>query len=536
MEMAQILAKIEAENALLRAEIATHQQALQERNQAISQSKEILSQKDQTIAAFEEQLMRMQARIDWLERQRFGQIRERFRVEDPNQLTLGFELVPQKDENEPAPEPKQETITYTRSKKHPGRKPLPEDLPRKEIVIEPANKTEDMVRIGEEVTEKLAQVPAQLFVLRYVRPKYVRKGHDGVTIGSLPEMALPKSIADASLLASIITGKYLDHLPLYRQRGIYTRHGIDLSESTIGHWVDQSAALLEPLYDALAHSITTVSGYVQADESHIQVLDPEKKGQSHRGFMWLYFDPKDKMVLFDYQHGRQHYHPHQRLKHFQGILQSDGYEAYSYFDTVPGVVHLHCMAHARRKFFDAQTNDPPRARHFLSEIQKLYQIEANLREQEVDDLTCEDLRQQKALPILQQLGQWLQAEYPRVLPKSAIGKAIAYSLQRWKSLSAYVNYGMAEIDNNLIENQVRPLALGRKNYLFAGSARGAKNAAIFYSLLASAKLNGLNPFLYLYTILKRLPAHPINRIHELLPYNFKDETTSVELPQSLTQE
>lgn len=511
MEMAQILAKIEAENALLRAEIATHQHAIKANHQAIAQ-------KDQAITAFEEQLMLMQARIDWLERQQFGQLRERFRMEDPNQLTLGFDLAPQQG----APEAKQEKKTTTRTKKHPGRKPLPQDLPRKVIIIEPANKTEDMVRIGEEVTEKLAQVPAQLFVLRYVRPKYVLNGHDGVAIASLPEMALPKSIADASLLASIITSKYLDHLPLYRQQAIYSRHGIDLSESTIGHWVDQSATLLQPLYEALAHSITTVGGYVQVDESRIQVLDSEKKGQTHRGFMWLYLDPKDKMVLFDYQHSREHYHPHQRLKNFNGILQSDGYDAYTYFDTVPGVVHLHCMAHARRKFFDAKNNDFVRANHFLTQVQKLYQIEADLREQNADDQTRQRLRQEKARPILEKLRQWLEEEYPKVLPKSTIGQAIAYSLNRWKTLSLYIHHGMAEIDNNLVENQVRPLALGRKNYLFAGSARGAKNAAIFYSLLASAKLNDLNPFLYLYTILQRLPQHPINRIHELLPYNFKE--------------
>lgn len=507
MKEAQLLQEKEAENARLRAEISRQKQAL--------------SQQNQTIATLEDHVLLMQARIAWFERQQFGKKSEKFRVEDPNQLCLGFDLE-QKDP-EPQAETKRQKISYTRKKKHPGRKPLPEDLPRKVIIIEPENKTEDMIWINDEVTEKLAQVPAQLFVLRYVRPKYVRKGHDGVTIAELPEMALPKSIADASVLAWILISKYLDHLPLHRQLAIYRRHGIEIAESTIGNWVSQSAKLLEPLYDALAHSVTTVSGYVQADESHIQVLDPDKKGKTHRGFMWLYLDPKDKLVLFDYQNSRQHYHPHQRLKDFQGILQSDGYEAYTYFDDIPGIIHLHCMAHARRKFFDAQGNDQPRAKHFLTEVGKLYQIETELREQKLDDDARKLVRETEAMPILESLGQWLKAEYPKVLPKSAIGKAIEYSLKRWKSLSAYVHHGMAEIDNNLVENQVRPLALGRKNYLFAGSEKGAKNAAICYSLIASAKLNGLNPFHYLYTILKRLPTHPINRIHELLPCHFQPE-------------
>lgn len=513
MKKAQKSQENEVKIASLRAEVFSQRQTISEKEIA-------LLEKDQTITALEEQVMLMQARIAWFERQEFGQKRERFSLDNPNQLTLNLGGETQ----QAVEEPEKETLTYQRKKKkHPGRKPLPEELPRKEIIIEPAGKTDDMVRIGEEVTEKLAQVPAQLFVLRYIRPKYVKKGHDGVAVAELPEFALPKSIADASVLASILVGKYLDHLPLHRQRAIYNRAGIAIAESTIGNWVTQSAQLLEPLYEALAHSVTRVSGYVQADESRIQVLDRKKKGKSHRGFMWLYLDPKDKLVFFDYQHSREHYHPHLRLKDFQGIIQSDGYEAYTYFDNKAGIVHLHCMAHARRKFFDAKNNDPPRAKHFLTEVQKLYKIEEQLRQQQADYKAREKVRQLQAKPILQQLGQWLMEEYPKVLPKSSIGQAIAYSLKRWNSLADYIYHGIAEIDNNLVENQVRPLALGRKNYLFAGSRSAAENTAICYSLIASAKLNGLNPFHYLYTVLRRLPNQPINRIEELLPYNFKPQ-------------
>lgn len=518
MKQAQKLQEKQAENASLRAENLVQKQTI--------------SEKDQTISALEEQVLLMQARIEWYNRQEYGRKSEKVKLEDPNQLCFNFD-VEQKQPKVEA-EPEKETITYTRTKKHPGRKPLPEELPRKEILIEPEHKTDDMVRIGEEVTEKLAQIPAQLFVLRYVRPKYVRKGIDGVTIAELPEQTLPKSIADASVLASIIIAKYVDHLPLYRQLAIYKRHGIELAESTIGNWVDQSAKLLEVLYQAIDTSVTTTSAYLQADESTIQVLDDRKKGKSHRGFMWLYLDPKDKLVLFDYQKTRGHHHVHNKLKDFRGIIQSDGYPAYDFFDKKEGVVHLHCMTHARRKFFEAKNNDPPRASYFLREVQKLYKIEADLRDQNADYDMRRLVRETEASPVLEKMGQWLKTEYPKVLPKSGIGKAIEYSLKRWKNLSAYLHHGMAEIDNNLVENQVRPLALGRKNYLFAGSHRAAKNAAIFYSIIASAKLNGLNPFHYLYTILRRLPTHPVNRINELLPYNFLPDELDIEPPAKIS--
>lgn len=461
-------------------------------------------------------------RIAWLERQKFGPKTERHAVENPDQLALELELQPTASSGE---ESETEKITYTRKKaknSHPGRHPLAAHLPRKEVIIEPQEDTTGMKCMGEEVTEVLAKIPAVLFVIRYIRKKYVGE-NEQVLIGKLPSRAIPKGIADESLLADIMVSKYIDHLPLYRQIERLKRSSVDISRSTISDWVGQTARLLEPLYEALKTSVTKYSAYIQADESPIKVLDKTKKGKSHQGYMWVYRDVGDKLVLFDYRKGRGREGPTELLKDFQGHLQTDGYAVYDMYETSPEITLMGCMAHARRYFFEAKHNDPKRANHFLREVQKLYAIESQLRDQDADHDMRAHLREQQALPILHQLFNWLKEQYPKVLPKSAIGKAITYSLLRWKKLSEYAYFGMGEIDNNLIENQIRPLALGRKNYLFAGSHKAAQQTAIIYSILLSAKQNKLDPYRFLYTLLKRLPDHPINKIDELLPHHFQDK-------------
>ena len=481
---------------------------------------ESLAEKDAIIARQAAEISLLEQRIAWLERQKFGPRTERHSVENPDQLALDLGLEPAAPSQEEA---QTEEITYTRKKKkHPGRHPLPEHLPRKEVIIEPEADTTGMKCIGEEVTEVLAKIPAVLFVIRYIRKKYVGK-NDNILIGNLPSRAIPKGIADESLLADIIVSKYIDHLPLYRQIERLKRQSVEISRSTMSDWVGQTARLLQPLYEALKTSVTTYSAYLQTDESPIKVLDKTKSGKSHQGYMWVYRDVGDKLVLFDYRKGRGREGPTELLKDFQGHLQTDGYAVYDMYEKSPRITLMGCMAHARRYFFEAKNNDLKRANWFLVEVQKLYKIEKHLREQNADHDMRKLVRQQEALPILQSIFNWLKEEYPKVLPKSAIGKAIAYSLQRWNKLSEYAYFGMGEIDNNLIENQIRPLALGRKNYLFAGSHKAAQNTAILYSILLSAKQNKLNPYRYLYTLLKRLPDHPINKIAELLPHNFQDK-------------
>ena len=303
----------------------------------------------------------------------------------------------------------------------------------------------------------------------------------------------------------------------------------------MSHWLMKVGELLSPLHEALRNHVTTYSGYIGADESPIQVRDLEKKGKTHRGFMWVYYDYGDKLVVFDYQKTRGHHHAHRILENFQGLLQTDGYGAYDIYDKKEKVIPLGCMAHARRYFFDAKQNDPQRSRFFLDRVAVLYQIERELAEQGATHEAILKRRQQDALPILEELKTWLieQALDKTVLPKSSIGKAISYSLKRWHKLSEYAYHGMARIDNNLVENKIRPLALGRKNFLFAGSHKAAAHAAMFYSLIASAELNGLNPYHYLYTVLLKIPTHPVNQLEKLLPYNFEPAELDTSPPAKL---
>jgi hypothetical protein len=262
-------------------------------------------------------------------------------------------------------------------------------------------------------------------------------------------------------------------------------------------------------------------GYIQADETPIKVLDKDKKGTTHRGYHWVYHAPLTKQVLFDYREGRGREGPKECLKGFKGYLQTDGYEVYEDFDKSPNITLLHCMAHARRKFDEALDNDRPRAEYVLAEIQKLYATERAIRDGSVEEQEALRLRQEQSIPILSGLKKWMLENYAQVLPQSPIGKAISYSLQRWDRLSLYTADARLQIDNNLVENAIRPVAIGRKNYLFAGSHEGARRAAMLYSLLETCKRHEINPFDWLKDVLERLPEHPISQIQKLLPHNYK---------------
>lgn len=494
---------------------------------------DIIQEKDAIIARKNAEITQLREELDWLKRQFFGQKRERFEGENPEQLSLELEV---ETSAAPTAEPEKEQITYTRKKssQHPGRHPLPAHLERVEMIIEPQEDTTGFVCIGEEITEVLAKVPSRNYVIRYRRRKYAKADGSAMLMGALPSRAIEKGIAHESVLADMLVSKYVDHQPLYRQAQILKREGIDIPSSTFSDWVEACARLLEPLYEALKKEVTTEAQYLQADESPIQVLEKtksqKKKGQpgkSHRGYQWVYLDVDANLVLFDYRKGRGREGPTELLKSFKGYLQTDGYAVYNQFETYPDITLLGCMAHARRHFIKAQKNDPKRANYFLDQVQKLYQIERTLQQEQADPERIAKIRKQQAAPILQHLANWMVEEYPKVLPKSAIGKAITYSHTRWEKICRYILDGHFLIDNNRIENRIRPLALGRKNYLFAGSHHAAQNTAIFYSILGSAILNQHNPFKYLFNVLTHLPNYPINKIHELLPHRL-----SFEPPQS----
>jgi hypothetical protein len=278
---------------------------------------------------------------------------------------------------------------------------------------------------------------------------------------------------------------------------------------------------LRPVAGTAIRSAEKGSAFKRVDESPIKVQDRKKKGTTHRGYQWVYHDVGMKLVLFDYRKGRGRDGPARVLKDFQGYLQTDGYNVYDDFGQIQGITLLGCMAHARRYFDKALKNDPARAAHVLKQMQLLYALERQLRDQNASWEERLIARQGMAVPVLNELKEWLDTAKGKVLPKSTIGKAIHYSLERWDKLTRYTTHGGLEIDNNLIENQIRPLALGRKNYLFAGSHASARHMAIFYSLMGSCKLNGLNPFEYLYAVLSDLPEHPVNKISDLLPCRVK---------------
>lgn len=457
-----------------------------------------------------------------LKRLIFGSKTERFVPSAANPSQLSLEI--QADAVGACSVVKAQQIQYVRhtnqiTHNHPGRTKLPAHLECREIIVEPLQKTEGCKKIGEEVTEELDYQPGKLFVNRYIRPKYVMADNKSIIIAPVIDRPLPKAIAGPGLLAQIIIDKYVDHLPLYRQMERFKREGINIPYSTISDWIKNGCALIDPLYEALKKQILQ-SSYLHADESPIKVLDKDKKGAAHRGYYWVYHNSIKRLVLFDYQEGRGREGPVRMLKDFRGYLQTDGYAVYDYFKNKEGVAVLHCMAHARRMFYEARDNDKVTAEYALQQIGLLYDIECRAREKQLNAAQILQLRQAEAVPVLAALGIWMKEAYRKALPKSTIGKALGYSIERWPQLMMYATDGQLNIDNNPVENSIRPLALGRKNYLFAGSHEAAGRSAMLYSLMGTCKLQGINPFIWLKDVLQRINNHPINKIAELLPQNW----------------
>jgi len=467
----------------------------------------------------------IQFQLDQYKRLLHGSKRERFvPAVDDKQMILPFDVPEDTSEKK-----KQETITYVRKKvkreNHPGRLPLPDHLPVEEILLEPKEDTTQMKCIGKEVTDQLELIPAKLFIKRYIRPKYI-KTEDAETesckgvIAPLPVFPIEKGIAGPGLLAQVMIDKFVDHLPVYRQIERFKREQVKISSSTINGWQESICNLLEPLYDTLKHRVLS-QGYLQVDETPIKVLDKNKKGKTHQGYYWEYQSPLEKVLLFDYRDGRSREGPAKLLQNFTGYLQTDGYKVYDMFGTNKNITLLNCMAHARRGFDKALDYDRDLAEHALGLFKEIYLVERKAREQNLSVKQRHELRLDEALPLLNELGKWMAEKHKTVLPKSPIGKAIAYCIPRWDKLMNYLKDGSLEIDNNLVENAIRPIALGRKNYLFAGSKRGAERAAMFYSFLGTCKLNNVNPFDWLKKVLEVIPEHKVNKLHELLPQNLK---------------
>jgi transposase len=474
-----------------------------------------------------QELLGLKSKVEWLNHQLaelkrliYGSKRERFLLPDLLQPSL-FDF----PETEIAQRTKEE-ITYTRikpkssEKKHPLRAELPAHLPRKEEVIEPENLPEGAKKIGEAVTEILEYEAASIYVRCIIRPKYIVESTDEATrieIADLPSLPVPRGNAGASMIAHILLSEFCDHLPYYRQSKIFKRQNLHIPDSTIGGWANSAiGSWLTPLYEVLKKKLLS-SNYLMVDETPIPVLSEDKPGATHRGYHWVYYDPVHKLVIFDYHRSRGHEGPKNFLKDFSGYLQSDGYNAYDDLGPPGKITHLACFAHARRKFEHARDNDPERAEKVLTWIGSLYDIEREARENQLSYDQIRELRVARAEEILRALEDWLIDQAPVVLPRSAIGIAISYALGLWPRLKKYIEDGRFNIDNNLIENSIRPVALGRKNYLFAGSHDAASNAAVIYSLLATCKIRDVEPYAWLKNILEIIPDYPANQLKKILP-------------------
>lgn len=475
----------------------------------------VLSEKDHVIAnlGFE---------LDKLRRYIFGfKSEKRNGNAGDNQMGL-FELgVTQSVQEELSCAVEQQKPAPKKRAKGTGRMSLPEELTREEIVIEPSESTEGCVKIGEEVTEVLEIEPAFFYVKRYVRPKYARPNGEGILIGMLPDRVIEKGIPSESVIAQLIVDKYVYGMPLHRQIDKYSKMGVRIPASSASDWLMGGWEQLKPLWKLL-RLIVLSQKYLQADESPIKVLDRDHKNGIHKGYMWLYHAPVDRLVLFDYRKGRDSSGPKEMLAGFKGILQTDGYIVYdSLYADHPDILLTFCMAHARRKFVDAVKDDEKQANYVLDEMQLLYALEQRMREQELDWEQRTEERKKHARPVLDRLEKWLKENQYRYRPKSPMGTAIDYTLPRWTGLSAYELHGQMEIDNNLIENAVRPLAIGRKAFLFAGSHQAAEMAAGMYSFMASCKKNKINEFEWLKDVFERIQSHKQKDLHQLLPSNWK---------------
>jgi transposase len=472
------------------------------------------------------EMLQLKQQLEQFKKMIFGSRQERFIPSAINDPQLSLDIQVESVATSSVTSTKQ--ISYTRTNiaveqkplPHPGRMKLPEHLRREEIIIEPTADITDCKKMGEEITEVLEYQPGELYVKQYKRIKYAKPDYAGVVIGKLPSRPIEKAMAGEGLLAQIVIDKYVDHLPLYRQMQRFERSGVKLPYSTLTDWVSGTCQLITPLFEALKAEVLQ-SNYLHADETPIKVMDKDKKGETHRGYYWVYQNSIHKLVFFDYQEGRGREGPTEILKNFQGYLQTDGYIAYDIFDKQENITQLHCMAHARRMFNDALDNDRAVAEHAMQEIQKLYTIERICKEDQLSFAETKAVRQLKSVPILIELGKWMKEQYIQALPKSTIGKALGYSIERWEKLSRYTENGMLNIDNNPVENSIRPVALGRKNYLFAGSHEAAKRSGMLYSLLGTCKMHGIEPYTWLKDVLARIPSHPINKVQDLLPHHWQ---------------
>ncbi len=420
-----------------------------------------------------------------------------------------------------------------------GRKPLPEHYPRVRIEhdLDEASKVCScgcsLSKIGEEISERLDVIPAQVRVLQHVRFKYGCKAcTDGVTTAPMPAQAIPKGIPSPGLLSHVCISKFDDHLPLYRQSEIWARLGVEIPRSSLSSWVIRVGKLVDPLVELLRQTICATD-YVHADETPTQVLKEQGRSATTKSYMWLYMTGRYSVgetahkpisIVYDYQETRKKEHPTKFLQGFQGYLQTDAYSGYDEVTSQDVVTSVGCWAHARRKFHDVYKTakkQPGKAEDALKIIAKLYEYERMFKDGGLSASARKKLRLEQVAPLLERFKNWLILLRPKVPPKNPLGQAISYTLNQWKSLIVYINDGRLNIDNNPAESMIRPFTIGRKNWMFMGNSEGAKASAAIYSLIETAKANGVHPGEYLTHIFTELALTPLEKLDTLLPWNVK---------------
>lgn len=474
------------------------------------------------LVAADAELDQLRMLVAKLRRMAFGRSSERL-TREADQLELGLEEAEAEAVASLPP-----VVARARDAARPHRLPLPNHLPREDVVHEGPCVCPDcggaLRRMGEDVTEQLDYVPASFRVIRHVRPRLSCRSCERIVQAPVPSMPIDRGRPSAGLLAHVLVSKYADHLPLYRQSGIYARDGVDLARSTLADWVGRSAKLLDPLVDALERHVMGGST-LHADDTPVPVLAPGA-GRTRTGRLWTYVRDErghgseaPPAVLFRYAPDRKAERPTQHLASFHGDLHADGYAG---FDRLYGerIAEVACWAHVRRKFYDVHVaTGSATAREALDHIAGLYAVEDDVRGRPPDERRRE--RQARAGPLLAAFRQWLDATEPKLSRRSDLAIGIRYALARWTALTRYVDDGRLEIDNNAAERSLRGVALGRKNWLFAGSDQGGHRAANIYSLVETAKLNGVDPQAWLADTIARIADHPARRVAELLPWNYR---------------
>lgn len=474
--------------------------------------------------------------IAWFKRKLFGQSSEKYIPEDPNQFKIDFDGLEELDvEKEIIAEAETEVINYTRKKpqkdkKKPVRLPLPEDLRRVREVIDVEGIDDRYIRIGEEITEILEHKPGELYVRQIVRPKYALKPEyqdleeNPISIADLPVLPLPRSNAGSSLLAEVLMDKYVFHMPFHRQIAKFKMQGIRIPASTMNDWFKGSCNLLKPLYEKLKEEVLA-SDYIQVDESTVPVINNEKH-KTVKAYLWMVRSVMKNIVFFHYDQGsRSQKTVVSLLKGFQGAIQSDGYEAYNIYERKKGVLLLGCWAHARRKFEEALKEDPGVAGYALAQIGKFYTVEHMADDKDMNFEERAALRKRIAYPLMRAFEKWIIKYYPNSIKGGRMSNALSYTYNIFPKLARYSLDGRYKIDNNLAENAIRPLALGRKNYLFCGNHEAAENAAMVYSLLGCCKAADVNPRDWLADVLGKMAMYKTDSsidLTKLLPANWKE--------------